>query len=390
MNETCPLGSVVDISAGQPAPKSSEFSEHGLPFIRAGSLEHLLKGGTLADCERVSPTTATRKRLRVYPKNTIVFAKSGMSATLGRVYCLSGAAHVVSHLAALVPTGKYDPTFLTYWLRKNPPSHLIKDLAYPSIRVGEIEDIAVPAVPIEEQRRIASVLDKADQIWRKREQTLKLADEFLRSSFLDRFGHPLDPNGHLERSALGEHCDFFAGTSLPRGEDFAGQENGLLLIKVSDLNLPGNEVAIRAAKLWARSKGAARGGVIAPQGSVVFPKRGGAIATNKKRVLERDCVLDPNLMAVAPKAKSYVSHKFIRTWFELIDLASISSGSSVPQLNKKDLDPLAFGVPDQKAVVWFDSVFERVNDMKTRLQTALAEAEDMFGSLSQRAFRGEL
>jgi type I restriction enzyme S subunit len=378
MIETCSLGSVVDVSAGQPAPKSNEFGSEGLPFIRAGSLEKL------------PPSTAARKRFRVYPKDTIVFAKSGMSATLGRVYRLPEPAHVVSHLAALVPTGKYDPAFLTYWLRKNPPSHLIKDPAYPSIRVGDIAEVKIPAVPLAEQERISGILDKADRIRRKREQSLRLADEVVRSSFLERFGHPLDPNSHLVRSDLGEHCYFFAGGSLPKGEAFVGQDEGLLLIKVSDLNAPGNEVTIRAAKLWVPSRSAAKGGVIAPSGSVVFPKRGGAIATNKKRVLERDCVLDPNLMAVAPKPNSVISNNYVRTWFELIDLASISSGSSVPQLNKKDLAPLAFGVPEREAVDWFDGVFERIDRMKRHLSAALAEADALFASVSQRAFRGEL
>ena len=48
----CSLGSVVAVLAGQPAPKANEFSDEGIPFIRAGSLENLLNGGKLADCER--------------------------------------------------------------------------------------------------------------------------------------------------------------------------------------------------------------------------------------------------------------------------------------------------------------------------------------------------
>ena len=39
MIETCAIGDVVDVSAGQPAPNAAEFSKEGIPFIRAGSLE---------------------------------------------------------------------------------------------------------------------------------------------------------------------------------------------------------------------------------------------------------------------------------------------------------------------------------------------------------------
>ena len=49
---------------------------------------------------------------------------------------------------------------------------------------------------MEEQKRIAAILDKADAIRRKREQAIQLADEFLRSLFLDMFGDPVrNPKG---------------------------------------------------------------------------------------------------------------------------------------------------------------------------------------------------
>ncbi|MFN7276041.1 MAG: helix-turn-helix domain-containing protein, partial [bacterium] len=54
------LGKVVDVSAGQPAPKPNDFSDDGFPFIRAGSLEGLLSGQTENDCEKIDAETARR------------------------------------------------------------------------------------------------------------------------------------------------------------------------------------------------------------------------------------------------------------------------------------------------------------------------------------------
>ncbi|MCY4459637.1 MAG: restriction endonuclease subunit S [Albidovulum sp.] len=253
-----------------------------------------------------------------------------------------------------------------------------------------LDDLEIPLPKIAEQQRITAILDKAGDIGRKREQALALADEIVRSTFLQEFGHPLDPSGRLERSELGVYCDLFAGNSLPKGKAFTGQDDGVFLVKVADLSAPGNEVSVQSAKLWAPSRSAVRGGVLAPRAAVVFPKRGGAIATNNKRILGRDSILDPNLMAVAPKAYSHISNQYLRTWFELIDLTSISSGRSIPQLNKKDLALLPFGIPDRKAVEWFNEVYSFVDKLKTRLRVALKEADMMFASLSHSAFRGEL
>ncbi|WP_239796454.1 restriction endonuclease subunit S [Candidatus Nitrotoga arctica] len=54
-----------------------------------------------------------------------------------------------------------------------------------------LADIDIPLLPLEEQRRIALILDKADAICKKRRATLKLADSFLHSIFLDMFGDPV-------------------------------------------------------------------------------------------------------------------------------------------------------------------------------------------------------
>ena len=50
---------------------------------------------------------------------------------------------------------------------------------------------AVVKPPLEEQKHIAAILDKADAIRHKRRQAIQLADEFLRSVFLDMFGDPV-------------------------------------------------------------------------------------------------------------------------------------------------------------------------------------------------------
>lgn len=56
------------------------------------------------------------------------------------------------------------------------------------IKLGMLTDAVIPLPPLEEQKRIAAILDKADEIRRKRQQAIELADQFLRSVFLDMFG----------------------------------------------------------------------------------------------------------------------------------------------------------------------------------------------------------
>ena len=64
---------------------------------------------------------------------------------------------------------------------------MISNLSLGNLEPGKLR---IPLPAIDEQRRIAAILDKADAIRRKRQQALALADDFLKSVFLEMFGDP--------------------------------------------------------------------------------------------------------------------------------------------------------------------------------------------------------
>ena len=107
------------------------------------------------------------------------------------------------------------------------------------------------------------------------------------------------------------------------------------------MNRSGNEKYIAATGLY--STQTTTGNSTCPKGSIVLPKRGASILTNKKRITTQNTMLDPNLMGITPN--SSVNLEYLYNWFQCFDLATIVSGSSVPQINKRDLSPLKVPVP---------------------------------------------
>ncbi|MCX7069559.1 MAG: restriction endonuclease subunit S [Gammaproteobacteria bacterium] len=254
-------------------------------------------------------------------------------------------------------------------------------------RPSEVAKIEIPLPPLTEQRRIAAILDKADALRAKRRDAIAKLDQLLQSVFLDMFGDPVTNPKGWPMYALEEVADFFAGNSLPEAEPFENQTDGFLALKVSDLNLPGNEDALSIAKQWI--DGARRGAIQCPAGAIIFPKRGGAIGTNKKRRLMRAAYLDPNLMGVSPKderlAPSYLYH-----WFKRFNLSDIASGSSVPQLNKRDLAPLEILVPPLPKQKRFAAFCECLVRQSGQSAASLAGSNKMFDALQEAAFSGNL
>ena len=199
------IKNIAKVTAGNSAPEKEVFSDTGIPFIRAGSLEFLVRGVSINECEKVDKSTANEKRLKLFPKGSILFAKSGMSAKMGRIYVLPVDAYVVSHLAVISITNEnVNNNYVAYYFNYRPLVNLIKDDAYPSISIADIENVEIPLPKLETQNKIVAILDKAKAILDKREQTIKKYDELLRATFLDMFGDPVLNPKHFQIKNLPE------------------------------------------------------------------------------------------------------------------------------------------------------------------------------------------
>lgn len=92
----------------------------------------------------------------------------------------------------LVPDNNLvDTNYLFYFMRSLDLYQFSGATTIPALRKSMLENIQIPLPPLSEQKRIAAILDKADSIRQKREQAIKLADDFLRSTFLAMFGDPV-------------------------------------------------------------------------------------------------------------------------------------------------------------------------------------------------------
>ena len=130
--------------------------------------------------------------------------------------------------------------------------------------------------------------------------------------------------------------------------------------------------------------------VFAP-GTVIFPKRGGAIATNKKRLLETPATTDLNVMGLTPHREV---GPYFRTWFAAIDLANLSDGSNVPQVNNKDIQPLLVPLPPVTEQTRIVAEVERrisvIDELEAVVASNLKRAARLRQSILQKAFTGQL
>lgn len=128
------------------------------------------------------------------------------------------------------------------------------------------------------------------------------------------------------------------------------------------------------------------------EGSLVFPKAGGAIATNKKRIVQVPGGVDTNCMAVTPH--SALSAEFLQWFFESFDLMDISNGSILPQISKKTVEALQIPMPtleDQERIVHsLQDQLGRLHSMALALDDVEKKSGELRRALLHSAFSGQL
>ncbi|MBP2316929.1 restriction endonuclease subunit S [Azospirillum soli] len=142
-----------------------------------------------------------------------------------------------------------------------------------------------------------------------------------------------------------------AGFPLP----YQGEKNGEYpFYKVSDMNIPGNEVFMhRHNNAISEDVRKLLKAKPFPLGSVIFPKIGAAIATNKKRIVVRPSCADNNVMGIIPDEKT-LSPEFLYYILNSKNLSDFASASNPPSIRKSEVEDWIISVPpldEQRRIV---------------------------------------
>jgi type I restriction enzyme S subunit len=177
----------------------------------------------------------------------------------------------------------------------------------------------------------------------------------------------------VEWKALGEVAEVRSGWGFPNSEQ--GKRMGEYpFFKVSDMNIVGNETVMRRANNYIDNETAKRLGVKpAPAGTVIFPKIGAAVATNKKRLLLADSVYDNNVMGIIPGHS--INSRFLFYWMQTVNLSELANDSgAVPSIRKSEMETIKIPIPcpdkPEKSLA-IQAEIVRILDTFTKLTTEL-------------------
>ena len=387
---TVPLKEVAEIVMGSAPPgKSYNHAGNGLPMI-AGAGDY---GEKFPNPKKW--TTAPTRVTEIGDLIVCVRATIGDLNWADKKYCLGRG---VAGIRALKE--KLDINFAAHYINayKRELSKLGTGSTFLAIRRADLEDFPIPLPPLSEQKRIAAILDKADAIRRKRQAAIKLADDFLRATFLDMFGDPVtNPKGWVVKP-IGELLA--DKPSAARTGPFGSQ---LKYSEFTEEGVPvlGIDNVVTNYFRWTTPR------CLPPEKYENF---------KRYRVFPDDIIITimgtTGRVAVAPsdlpKCMS-TKHLCVLTlnkkvtdpvflWATLLfdnkvrGQAKRSSGGAIMEgWNMGAIKAIHVRVPPLNNQLKFRKIIERTQKLKKQMLTWEADgSSQLFNSLSQRAFRGEL
>jgi len=302
---------------------------------------------------------------------------------------LDGATGSTGFCVLRTDPQRLDNTYLFHWVRT--PAFVASMVrratgaSYPAVSDRVVKQANIPLPPLPEQRRIAAILDKTDAVRRKRQQTLDLADQFLRSAFLDLFGDPVtNPKGWPVKK-LGDVGTLDRGRSQHRPRNDAILLGGPYpLIQTGDVaNSRGviqsytqtySEVGLKQSRLW-------------KAGTLCI-----TIAANiaNTAVLAFDACFPDSVVGFAPG--SPVTTEFVQGWFSFLQPMLETRAPQVAQknINLRILRALDIPIPPIELQNHYSKALRKVRRQRELLSGHKIKLDQLASSLVQRAFRGAL
>ncbi|ROI01289.1 restriction endonuclease subunit S [Microcystis aeruginosa FACHB-524] len=368
---------------------SFKDSGKGFPFLTVKDMTE--NGLDFSGCIHISQEEYDRADAgNSAPKlGDVLFSKDG---TVGKVCVVREKREfaVLSSIAILRPKKEIaDSSYLGYILgfqkTIDEASKRKTGSAVRRIILKDLKQVEIPLPPLEEQQRIAAILDKADGVRRKRKEAIRLTEELLRSTFLEMFGDPVTNPKGWEVSPFGSLGKLDRGKSKHRPRNDPSLLGGKYpLIQTGDV--ANSKGVIKKYTQTYSDKGLAQSRMW-PAGTLCI-----TIAANiaQTGILTFDSCFPDSIVGFKPNNR--VTTEYIQAWLGFLQprLEDLAPQSAQKNINLQMLRELDVPVPPVDLQSKFSEFVKRIGNNSRNYEKSEAVIDNLFNSLLQKAFRGEL
>ena len=380
-----PFGSICSLQNGR-AFKPEDWSVEGVPIIRIQNLNDHAKPFNYCNLE-------IERQFHIN-SGDLLFSWSGTPGTsFGAFFWNRGKGYLNQHIFRVdVDEKKVDKIYLRYAV--NSKLDEIIDQAHGGVGLkhitkGKLEAVLIPLPPLPIQRHIARVLDQADQLRKQAQQMETELNALAQSVFLEMFGDPVKNPKGWKSKALKDFAFIQIGpfgTQLHK-EDYV--IDGIPLINPMHINnqkiTPQNNFTITKEKHEELPEYHLK------KGDVIMGRRGEMGRCALVTEIEQGWLCGTGSLFIRTKygesfgsyLQKYLSSDYIKSYLE-----AEAKGATMPNLNKTIIGNIVVPLPKEDCLSKFSQMKFKIDELiKVNKQI---EADTLFHSLVQKAFKGEL
>lgn len=383
------------ITGGTPSTTKNEYWEGGdIPWLNSGELN---KKYIYESKNFITELGLKNSSTRLMPPDTVLIALTGATCGLSALSKIEACAN--QSVTGILPSKSHVPEYLFHFLRTQRQRILDKAWgnAQPHISQAFVKDFKVPLPSLPDQLHIANLLSKAETLITQRKESIRLLDEFLKSTFLEMFGDPVRNDMGWETKTI-EQLVKKEKYALKRGP-FGGALKKEIFVPSGYLvyeqfHALNNDFSfaryfIDEEKFQELKGFEVKPGDIIVSCSGVYLGKLAIVPEGAKQGIINQALLKISLDNRVIENMFFVfvfsNENFKRKFYGNV------IGTGIPNFpSMDDFKKFNFIYPPLSLQTQFSQIVSTTEALKTQYQQSLKELENLYGSLSQKAFRGEL
>jgi len=309
---------------------------------------------------------------------------SSIGARCGKCFFADGEWTTLANTQVILPdTTVCDPRFLWYQLNDELSWHR-SGTAQPFIKPADVRGRRVYLPPIEEQRRTAEILGRADALRTKRREALAHLDALTQSIFLDMFGDPLTSSTKWPGSPLGNIAETSSGGTPSRAvrHYFGGS---IPWVKSGELD---EDVVLSTSECLTPAGLQHSSAKLLDAGPVLIAMYGATVGSVSRLGIRAATNQAVCAVRVGLRVRPDYLIAFLRRMTP--QLLASRAGGAQPNLSQGQIQRLIIGVPPLALQDSFVEAVGRVARLRISGRCSLDYTDALSASLQQRAFAGQL
>jgi type I restriction enzyme S subunit len=288
---------------------------------------------------------------------------------------------------------QYDLNYLVQLLKSLNLNRYASQSGQPLISAGRLKDVEIPLPPLDQQRKIAAILDAAEVYRQKTKALITKYEELTQSLFLDMFGDPVSNIKGYFKSTVGEECDVKGGKRIPKGDKLIKEKTNHPYIKAQ--NIKNGFITEKNIEYLTDNLAEKLKRYIVKKGDVCITVVGvniGDIGIVPETFHLANLTENANKLLIKNKDKlddTYLAY-YMMSDFVQRQVIKRTMAVGVPKLALFRIQQISLLLPPIEMQRSFKTSLNSIKSQKVQAQASLVQAEDLFNSLLQRAFKGEL